>query len=511
MPAPRPPRRVIVPWLAALGLVLGCDAAGTVPPGPAPDTDALNAHVLSRIGYGPDAFSRARIDEIGARAYVAEQLAPDRVADPLVDAMRASRPALDMGFHGLVEAFPLGSGTEAEPLRELLEMKLLRSIHGRRQLEQVLVDFWFDHFNVYAQDGIAIHAVIPFERDAIRPHVLGRFEDMLHAVARSPAMLFYLDNYRSRREGFVYQGEVGGLNENYARELLELHTVGVDGGYDQQDVIEVARAFTGWTIGPRPLAERDGFLFWPEAHDPGPKSVMGELRIAPGGGRRDGRDVIAFLAAHPRTAAHLCRKLVVRFVDETPPEEVVTACREAYLERDGDLRAALRAILLSPAFLDVRRAGAKVKRPIHFVASLARASGMRVEGVDLPGGTYTLLDALVHFVDLMGEPLYRAPAPDGLPDASAHWASAGALVSRFKLVEALVEADVLLGMDFGAAGGSDAEVVDAVADTLLPGGLSDATRGVVLAHLAPYRALPLQRRAREAAALLLSSPDFMTH
>jgi len=526
-----PPRRRsasgLAPWVAAAGLLLGCGPQAAVPapesPGEAPAEPSVTVedHVLLRVGYGPDAWSAARIEALGPEAYIEEQLHPQTIDDPAGQALAARRPALDLGFHALVEGYPLGGGDEAVPLLQMIEMKLLRAVHSRRQLEQVLADFWFDHFNVYGVDGISLLAVVPFERDAIRPHVLGRFEDMLRAVARSPAMLNYLDNWRSSREGFEYGGEVRGLNENYARELLELHTVGVDGGYAQADVVEVARAFTGWTIGPPGIADADGFFFWGAAHDPGHKSIMGGLEIAAGGGRSDGEAVIAFLSRHARTAEHVCRKLVVRFVAETPPADPVAACTEAWRRTGGDLRAVTRAVLLSPAFLAARGGGsgaadaavepAKVKRPLHFVASLARATDMQVDDVPLPGSDFTLLDALVHFLDLMGEPLYRAAAPTGFPDESAYWASGGGLITRLRLVEGLAGADVLLGIDWGTSGGTNDEIVEAVAERLLAAPPSPSTREALLAHLLPYRGMPASVRIREAGALLLSSPDFMQH
>jgi hypothetical protein len=499
----------------ASALTFGCEPATesvpSAPVGAEPSSAALENQVLARTGYGPDAWSQARIEAIGVAAYIDEQLAPATLPDPMIDVLLATRPTLSLGYEQLLAAYPLDGDRAAIPLLELIEMKILRSVHSRRQLEQVLVDFWFDHFNVFAVDAITLHAVVPYERDAIRPHVLGRFEDMLRAVARSPAMLHYLDNDRSTREAFVFMGESRGLNENFARELLELHTIGGDGGFDQQDVIEVARAFTGWTIGPPALAEPGGFLFWNAAHDADAKSLMGGLAIPAGGGRDDGDRLIAWLATHPRTAQFLCTKLVVRFVDETAPPAPVEACANAFLAGGGDLRAATRAVLSSPEFLDEARAGGKLKRPLQFVASLARASRMPVEGIDLPDSTYTLLDVLVRFLDLMGEPLYRAHPPTGFPDDSAHWASAGSFVSRLKLIDGIAAADLVLGIDWGTAGGSDAEIVDALVRRLLPGGVAPPTRHAVLAHLERYAIASTEIRAREAAVLLLSSPEFMQH
>ena len=385
-----------------------------------------------------------------------------------------------------------------------MQAKLLASVYSRRQLEQVLTDFWFDHFNVYGLDGFTNFALIPYERDTIRPHVLGRFEDLLLAVARDPAMLYYLDNYLSSREGFEFDGEIRGLNENYARELLELHTVGVDGGYDQADVIAVARAFTGWTIGSRGIAGADGSFFWGAAHDQDAKSIMGELDIPAFGGEQDGRDVIAYLAQHPSTAGFLCRRLIERFVDEDAPASLVDRCSSTYLSSRGDLRQVMRVLLLSDQFLDTARAGGKVKRPLVFAASLAR-------GCELDLSDEQLLLGLVFYLELLGEPLYQAHPPTGYPDASAHWASGGSLVTRFNLITLLTNADLALGIDWGVSDGSPAEVVDGVARKLLPGGLSSTTRDQAIALVSQLPPAPAAPRVREAAALILSSPDYMRH
>jgi uncharacterized protein (DUF1800 family) len=500
--------------VVCVGLGLACDPGGAATPAAAPvDPLVLQAHVLSRIGYGPDAWTLARIDSLGVTAYIEEQLDPARIPEPEIDARLADVPALQMSFHDLMETYPLNQPGLRQPVVDLMRLKLLRSILGRRQLEQVLVDFWFDHFNVYGLDALTIHGVIPYERDVIRPGVLGRFEDMLLGVARSPAMLYYLDNFRSSRDGFEFGDEIRGLNENYARELLELHTLGVDGGYDQQDVIEVARAFTGWTIAPRAIAGADGYFFWPDAHDDAEKSLMGDLLLRAGGGETDGEAVIAYLAAHPSTAHFLCSKLVTRFVDENPPDTSVNRCQDTYLASDGDLREVMRSILLSPDFLDPARAGAKVKRPLHWASSLARTTGLDVDYVldSAEGEPITPIEALVYYLQLLGEPVYQAHPPTGYPDESLHWASGGSLVTRFGLVSLIAGGDVVLDVDWGATGGGDAALVHAVSQKLLPGGVRASTRDATLAHLSQYPLAPDALRVREAGALLLSSPDFMRH
>ena len=305
-------RLCLVTLLVLAGLLPACDGSflATRLEG---GLTAIEAHVLDRVGYGPDAWTRTRIRELGVADYIEEQLQPESIGDPadLADLARVtSLTSLSLDFRELREAY---EDDRRQILDELSSARLLRAIYDRRQLEAVLIDFWFDHFSVYAGAGLPVFDIIPYERDAIRPHVLGRFEDMLMAVARSPAMLDYLDND---------QNSVFGLNENYGRELLELHTIGVDGPYVEQDVVEVARALTGWTTDPDGSEFETGFRYRDDWHDDEAKRVMG-LSIPAGGGEQDGRDLLRYLARHPATAAFLCRKLARRFVSENPPQALV--------------------------------------------------------------------------------------------------------------------------------------------------------------------------------------------
>ena len=487
-------------WLVLVACVgLACSRGGGSGGG---DAEAKQrAQVLSRTAYGHDAWSRQRIESLGVDAYLEEQLDPASLTEnpELVTAL-ASYPSLSMTFAETLQTY---QAEPFQPLFELLHARVLRSVLSRRQLEQLLVDFWFNHFNVFGADGFTNFAVGPFERDAIRPFVLGRFEDMLRATARSPAMLYYLDNYLSSRDGFVFEGEERGLNENYARELLELHTLGVDAGYDQTDVIEVARALTGWTIGPPLLADPDGFFFWSEAHDDAAKSIMGELFLPAGGGVQDGLDLIAFLAAHPNTARFLCTKLTMRLVSESAPASAVDDCEDAYLSSQGDLREATGAILASKAFRGGSHASSKVKRPLVFLAGLARATELPL--------TPDLLNGIVFYSGLLGEGLYQARPPTGHPDDSEHWAAGGTLISRFNLVSAITAGDTALGIDWGVQGGTHEEVVDALIDRLFAAPIDPSTRRTAIQHVEALGGAPDPVRVREAATVLLASPDFMRH
>jgi uncharacterized protein (DUF1800 family) len=308
-------------------------------------------------------------------------------------------------------------------MSDVEEAKLLRAVYSERQLEEVLVDFWFNHFNVFAGKGATRNYVGEYEREAIRPYVLGNFRDMLGATAKSPAMLFYLDNWLSSAQGAqraprAQTAQVrrsSGLNENYARELLELHTLGVDGGYTQQDIVNVAKAFTGWTMQPR---QGSGFMFVAARHERGEKTVLGQV-IKPGG-VDEGERILDIVARHPATARHIATKLAIRFVSDNPPAALVDRAAARFTATKGDLREVLKVILMSQDFSspDVHRA--KVKTPLEFVASALRATGAEVRtAVPL---ARTLRD--------MGMPLYFCQPPTGYDDTAATWVSAGALVNR---------------------------------------------------------------------------------
>ena len=318
-------------------------------------------------------------------------------------------------------------------VNDLLEAKMYRALLSGKQLEEVLVDFWFNHFNVNLNKGADRYYVTSFERDAIRPHVLGKFSDMLRATARHPAMLFYLDNWQSvdpaaaRRAARVRpQAANRGINENYARELLELHTLGVDGGYTQQDVTEVARCFTGWSIqNPRQGGE---FTFLARAHDHGTKTVLG-VTIPAGGGESDGEKVLKIVSKHPSTARFLSEKLARRFVSDDPPRVLVDRMAAEFLKTDGDLRAVMQAMLDSPEFWSFASWRSKAKPPFEFIVSAARATEARVSSAL----------ALAEAAGRMGQPLYRKPEPTGYADTAEEWLSAAALIGRLNFANALME------------------------------------------------------------------------
>jgi uncharacterized protein (DUF1800 family) len=425
-------------------------------------------------------------------------------------------------------------------IAELSMAKMDRAIYSERQLYEQMVDFWFNHFNVFAGKGQDRWLLTSYERDAIRPHAMGKFRDLLEATAQSPAMLFYLDNWQStdpdaaarleqqrvqRRQG---RGPFGrqrfpvpaqqppqqqaqrtkrGLNENYGRELMELHTLGVDGGYTQDDVINVARAFTGWTIR---TPQRDpAFFFDARMHDPKPKIVLGQKIDADG--MRDGEQVLDLLARSPQTARHLSLEIARRFVSDTPPPALVERMAQTYLKTDGDIRQVLRTMLDSPEFWSPDAYRSKIKTPFELVASAARAVNA---DASVPA-------MFVQWTGRIGEPLYQYQAPTGYPDTAESWVNTGALLNRLNFGLALagnrlpgvrVDAAALLA---GAQPGDSKAALEKAIEVLLGGQVSPETRHTLEAHLSDPQILQasLDDPVREinrgvVAGLVLGAPEF---
>jgi uncharacterized protein (DUF1800 family) len=313
---------------------------------------------------------------------------------------------------------------------DLAEGKLYRAIYSNRQLEEQLADFWYNHFNVFLDKGADRFLVPTYEREAIRPHVLGHFRDLLESTASSPAMLFYLDNWQSVAPSMVRR-QMGnrpqrGLNENYARELMELHTLGVDGGYTQQDIIEVARCFTGWTI--RNPQQGGSFFYNDRVHDKGEKIVLG-VKIPAGGGKDDAEKVLDILAKHPSTAHFISKELAQRFVADDPPASLVDRMAKTFLDTNGDIREVMKTMLTSKEFFSAGAYHAKVKTPFEMIASALRATGAEVD--------YAL--PLAQQIGTLGEPLYRKIEPTGYSSANAEWVSSASLLGRMNFAIALTQ------------------------------------------------------------------------
>ena len=337
------------------------------------------------------------------------------------------------GVAALPQASPRPTPLPKNPqmvVTELQRAKLLRAVYSEQQLYEVMVDFWENHFSIFANKDDDRYLLTAFDRETIRPFALGRFRDLLGATAHSPAMLFYLDNWRSSvprpyaAKGDKPAGIDGGFNENYARELMELHTLGVDGGYTQQDVQEVARCFSGWTI--QKPNEQGLFLFRPGLHDDGEKLVLGH-RILPGGGIADGERVLDILATHPATARFIATKLARRFISDDPPPTVIDRAAAVFLKTDGSIRETLRAIITAPEFFSQTAYRTKMRSPLEYVAAAMRALNAETDG-DRP-----VLDV----IGRMGQPLFGRITPDGYPDRAETWLSSGAIVVRLNFANAL--------------------------------------------------------------------------
>ncbi len=398
--------------------------------------DDLRAErLLSRATFGPRPGDAQALRNQGAEAWLAAALAAPTAGSGAVATARRGAPPSDDAPDPLAALGALDRDDPAsrrmfrdETRRAALAAagaRVVAAVHGDDArgvgarvgplgLGEVMVDFWANHFSVFARKGPLALFLAEYERDVLRRFALGRFEDLLLAVARSPAMLISLDNVRSRSE------RRGGENENYARELLELHTLGVDGGYTQEDVVQTARVFTGWSLESR---TNPVFEFRPRIHEPGPKRVLGVA--IPEAGVEEGESLLRRLARHPATARHLSTKLARRFVSDDPPPALVDRVSRRYLDSGGDLRATLHELLLSPEFVDP--AQRKVKTPLELFASSVRATGG-----DTNGGAPALF-ALFR----LGELPFHCRTPAGYPDVAAHWIDPGGMIGRFGLAFAL--------------------------------------------------------------------------
>jgi uncharacterized protein (DUF1800 family) len=380
--------------------------------------------------------------------------------------------------------------------QDLFANKLYRAVYSNRQLEEVLTDFWYNHFNVFIDKGADRYLVTSYERDAIRPHVLGKFKDLLLATAESPAMLFYLDNAQSVGADAMANRNPNaknkrGLNENYGRELMELHTLGVDGGYTQQDVTNVARCFTGWTV--RDPRGGGDFFYNDRMHDKGEKIVLG-VTIPAGGGMEDGMKVLDLLEHSPATARFISKSLAIRFVSDNPPAALVDRMAATFTATEGDLTAVMKTMFLSPEFMSKDAYRAKVKTPLEMVVSALRSTNA---DLNFPF-------SVVQQLNQLGEPLYRKQEPTGYSNKSSEWVNSASLLARMNFSLALTNNKVP-GVKVDLTGIQTSDPL-AAARTLLMTDLSPEARTVITAGLADQSGkIP---PAALVAGLALGSPDF---
>jgi uncharacterized protein (DUF1800 family) len=479
---------------------------------------AQQRHLLDRMGYGPDPYTIGRIEALGLNGYIDEQLDPGSIDDSAVEATLASNyPSLALNVVEVRDCYPkngggtcpgIEGGAKNDVWKELEESEIYRAAASHRQLEAALVDFWFNHFNVSASIGQQKWNGPSYLRDSIRPWVLGNFEESVLRMARGAAMLDYLD----LREDQVGSPPGTGYNENFPRELLELHTMGVTAPYTETDVKQMARALTGWREEWNNEANFDpdypGFRYQDGRHDYlGAKMILGQIVDFPMDGELEGFEAIALAARHPSAAHFICTKLIRRFVHEDPPFALVNECAATFLASQDDpdqLARVTELILKSKEFQlypEYRRG--KVKRPAVLVPSLLRAVG-----VDPDPAVVDYRDLRLLLEDL-GERIRNADPPTGYPDDSVFWASPGGIVQRFNLLE---EESVSQAASWGVSGAAPtADIVDGVIDVLFPlAGVSPATRTAAIGYVDSLTATDAQK-VEQAGAFLLSSREFLTH
>jgi uncharacterized protein (DUF1800 family) len=365
-------------------------------------------HVLNRLGYGPRPGDVKRVLDLGVERYIQNQF--DAAPDAELEVRLRAFPSINYSTAQILAIYNADNRSIGSILEDFYNAKIVRAVHSKNQLLEVMVDFWFNHFNVYIQDGFVRYSIQSYEREAIRPLVLGKFRALLGANAAHPAMLFYLDNYLSTASRVVNGRLVQGLNENYGRELLELHTVGVDAGYTQEHVFDAARCFTGWGIDN--VGSSGNFIFRLANHDRDAKSVFG-LNVPAGGGKEDGDRLLDYLAVHPATAQFVSKKLAQRFVADDPPARLVERMAETWLATGGDIREVMLRMIGSAEFwAPAFEGGSKAKTPLEYVVSSVRAAGGEVTSA-----TRSITGNLAN----MGMPLYQCIPPTGYSVRGADW------------------------------------------------------------------------------------------
>ena len=516
---------------------------------------------VNRLTFGARSGDLGAVEHMGVDKWIERQLHPERIPDPEMDAVLGRletqgkkafelladhptpeelaprlrpRAAGDSTMRPLASDSALyrASVTSARALTaEVVTSKVLRAAYSERQLLELMVDFWENHFSVSINKSPNRYSMLEYDRDVIRPRALGKFRDLLGAVAESPQMLYYLDQWQSTvdslhpnyaesriqaRRASMAVPPMGdstlllpvnhrrtGINENYGRELMELHTLGVNGGYTQQDVIEVARCLTGWTIdGPQ---FGGAFHFRQESHDAGVKTVLGHHMPA-GRGIDDGEEVLDLLARHPSTARFIAKKLVTRFVSDTPPPALVDRAADTFLRTDGDIREVMRTIVTSPEFFSQNAFRAKVKTPFELVVSTLRALG-------IPPDTTA---RAVGMIAQLGQPIWQHLTPEGWPDRGEAWMNSGALLNRVNF-EMAVANSRFPGANLAAwpplrliANAPAEEAVQRVVDELLESRASPATRDALMAALSAHAGdkTPAPVRLAELIGTALGSPEF---
>lgn len=470
------------------------------------------AHVIDRLTFGPRPGDMDAVAKIGVNKFIRQQLNPDSIEeDPEIEAFVKNSPALSLSAEQLRTQFgppavqaakqeqqlgqsdedrkklnKIRTDLERKAFDDVPDAKLMRAISSHRQLQEVMTDFWYNHFNVFFNKGQDQLWIGAYEQQAIRPYVLGNFRDLVGATCHHPAMLFYLDNWQNTAHGVNKKGAFAGLNENYARELMELHTVGVDGGYTQKDVTELARVLTGLGLpywdrkNVTPVVQGTGYYFDDKRHDQQEKVVMGQV-IKPGG-EAEIEQILDYLCASPATAHHISYQLAQYFVADNPPRSLVDKLAVRFTRSKGNIKAVLTELFKSPEFWDPKYFNCKYKSPLRYVVSTVRASNIKP----------TNYKPLEQFLRQQGMPLYGCLTPDGYKNTRVAWLNPDSLVRRTGFAN---------GLSSGKYKGSEGEPVDwQQLSTTIGANLSANTQEVVA-----------KAPANLKAALVLGSPDMMRY
>lgn len=400
-------------------------------------------HILNRLSLGPRPGDIEQIQSMGIDAYIQSQLSPESITEsPQITRQLDQWRTLKLTPIQLLRQYkPRAKEQRSEeerqkarqkarqPLQQAIQARLLRAIASRRQLQEVMVDFWFNHFNVFAKKGEIQFWVGVYEQQAIRPYALGRFRELLAATVHHPAMLVYLDNWRNTAPNSPgAKGKFRGINENYARELMELHTLGVDGGYTQDDVIALAHILTGWGFDlDGNKGDSNGFYFDSNRHDYSDKVLLGQ-RIK-GNGVAEVEQAIDSLASHPATARYISYKLAQYFVADEPPSGLVKGLAKEFLQTEGDIRAVLETLFQSPEFLQANNYGRKFKTPYHYIISAVRATGTKEPNLQRISG----------MLNQLSMPLYNCSTPDGYKNTQEAWLSPDAMLRRVSLATTIAQ------------------------------------------------------------------------
>ncbi len=466
-------------------------------------------HVLNRLSYGIRPGDIDRVQAMGVDKYIKEQLNPDSIDESVALTDRLAKlPTINLSATELFQQYnpnrlvngqkPAGDvkkdlqKQQRQVLSQAVEARLYRSIYSQRQLQEVMVDFWYNHFNVYADKGLDRLWVGAYEQQAIRPYALGRFRDLVGATARHPAMLFYLDNWQNvapvNKQGKKSQG----LNENYARELMELHTLGVDGGYQQEDVISLAKIFTGWGFR-QPGQNLDGYSFQFNAkrHDFSNKIFLNQTIV--GSGIGEGEQALDILSRHPSTARQIATELARYFVSDNPPKSLIDRLSKRFLETEGDIKLVLDTLFHSPEFSDKKYYGTKFKTPYQYAISAVRAIGIDVDNTK----------PLNVFLNQLGMPIYGCPTPNGYKNTQEAWLNPDSMTRRLNFATNLGSGKLPIFLPANDSPKPNPSVLNVAIDpdrlaTALGNNFSVQTKQAIAASRPEIR-----------PALILGSPEFM--